>query len=132
MQQNTALVQSKLVSMMAADAPSHRAAWRNNPHELWEALDMTTTKRFIYPSTKASHSPKGDDQEGSEGADESNKISMLATSVPVNVAIPRPARSSVVALEPKTSLTDRQGILVPGLRQAMNRSVSHTARDTTI
>lgn len=106
-------VESKLIALVAGDAPSHRAAWRNNKRGLWQALGRTA---------KPSRRLLEDDTGGDNGIDEEN-LSPYASSVPIEIALPTHQANSLM-LEPKTSLTERAGVLVPPLKLAMRRTRS--------
>ena len=124
MEENTQLVEKKLIQLMAADAPSHRSAWRNDTQKLWQALGQTTNRTFISPSP-GRRTKSRDDSEDEEDEDES-RTSVFATSMPVEIAMPQPSGSRR-DLEPKTSLVDRQGMLVPPLKKAMRGSQANYA-----
>lgn len=100
------MVEANLSKTLAADAPSHRAAWRviEQNSSIYHSLRRTST-----------------DSLGSDT--DSSTVSKLAMSMPMNIAAPRPARaaSALVDLQRKTSLTDREGILVPSLIAAMRQ-----------
>lgn len=115
--ENTELVQGRLVQLVAADAPSHRSAWRKDTKQLWQALEYTTNRSFILPQGKAGQGGTRRRESDEESGDEVDgpDVGIMATSVPIN--IPPPG----TWLERKTSLTDRQGELVPGLRMAMKK-----------
>jgi hypothetical protein len=130
MKENTQLVEKKLIQLMAADAPSHRSAWRNDTQKLWQALGQTTNRSFISPSTAKRTLDRNDDSSDDEEDDE-NKTSLFATSMPVRIVMPR--ESGVPKeLEPKTSLVDRKGMLVPPLKNAMRRAGSSDSDNSSI
>lgn len=130
MKENTQLVEKKLIQLMAADAPSHRSAWRNDTQKLWQALGQTTNRTFISPSATRRTRGGDDDEDGSDDEDE-NKTSFFATSMPVRITMPK--ESGVPKeLEPKTSLVDRKGMLVPPLRNAMRRAGSSDSDSSSI
>ena len=91
------MVEANLSHTFAADAPSHRSAWKKH---LEQGTSMFDSIRRTSDTTS---------EEDSVG-------SLLATSMPVAIALKR--RTGLPPMEPKTSLTDRQ-ILVPPLRAAM-------------
>lgn len=106
------MIEDNLSRTFAADAPSHRAAWKKfeRNQSIVHSLRRTTT-----------------DSDGSvsnsEYADEAS-ISKLATSVPVGINIRKSAmkrRTELPPMERKTSLSDREGILVPPLMAAMRQ-----------
>ena len=130
MQENTQLVEKKLIQLMAADAPSHRSAWRNDTQKLWQALGQTTNRSFLSPSTSRRTRDRNDDSSDDEDVDE-NKTSLFATSMPVRIVMPK--ESGVPKeLEPKTSLVDRKGMLVPPLKNAMRRAGSSDSDNSSI
>ncbi|WVQ82011.1 hypothetical protein IAT38_004139 [Cryptococcus sp. DSM 104549] len=100
------MVEANLSYTFAADLPSHRAAWRRieKNGSMYEAL------------RRGPHSPEDDDPDVDEGS-----ISKLATSVPIAIHPIRAGKSNGVIppLQRKTSLSDRQGMLVPPLLAAM-------------
>ncbi|OWZ40726.1 hypothetical protein C351_03434 [Cryptococcus neoformans c8] len=98
------MLEANLSHTFAADLPSHRAAWRRIEQNgsMYEAL-----RGGRRPDTN--YNPVDD-----------SEMSKFATSVPIAINPIRAGQASVpVALERKTSLTDRPGIFVPGLRPAM-------------
>ncbi|KAJ9093701.1 hypothetical protein QFC21_006297 [Naganishia friedmannii] len=116
MRRNTELVENKLIDLVAADAPSHRAAWRNNKDQLWQALGRFQPRAFNAAAPKRTRS-----NENLDGAPEANEAdasetNYLATSVPIQIQMPRRQNSANYVLEPKTSLVERPGVLVPPLR----------------
>lgn len=122
MRRNTELVENKLIDMMAADAPSHRAAWRNNKDQLWQALGRYPSRPFSSGAVKRAHSD--DVLEMADGEDTPSwGTSQLGTSAPIQIQ--RPVKSTAkYALEPKTSLVERPGVMVPALKSAMRTSSS--------
>ncbi|WVN90216.1 uncharacterized protein L203_105452 [Cryptococcus depauperatus CBS 7841] len=99
------LLEANLSHTFAADLPSHRAAW----HRIEQNGSMYEALRRERPTNAVT-----DDNE-----DES-RISKLATSVPIAINPIRIGRANTpVVFERKTSLADRQGILMPPLKAAM-------------
>lgn len=118
MRRNTELVENKLIDMMAADAPSHRAAWRNNKDQLWQALGRYPSRPFSSGAAKRDHS--GDDVRVVTDDEETPSwgTTLLGTSAPIQIQ--RPVKPTAkYALEPKTSLVERPGVMVPALKSAM-------------
>jgi hypothetical protein len=116
MRRNTQLVENKLIDMVAADAPSHRAAWRNHKDQLWGALGRYSSRPFAAVAQRAPETDEDDDST-------SWGTSILGTSAPIQIQ--RPAQSAPgYMLEPKTSLVERSGVMVPPLRTAMRRTSS--------
>jgi len=102
------MVEDNLSRTFAAEAPSHRAAWR--------AVEKEGLSKVLR------RSPQQHDDDG-DGDYTPTDIG-LARSVPINIALP----SRAAPLQPKTSLTDKKGILVPGLIAAMReRGVERSA-----
>lgn len=97
------MVEANLSTTFAADAPSHRAAWRRIERD-----------GSMYASLRRDSANSDDVLDLDELA-----ISKLATSMPLAIALPRKKVAPPVAMERKTSLSDRTGILVPPLRLAM-------------
>jgi hypothetical protein len=96
------MVEDNLSRTFAAEAPSHRAAWR-----AVEERGLTSVLR---------RSPRHDDDDDDDEVDES-PADAFARSVPITIT--KPVRAIAPQLERKTSLTDRNGMLVPGLIGAM-------------
>lgn len=111
-------VESKLIALVAGDAPSHRAAWRNNKRGLWHALGRTSK-----PSRRQMEDDGTEEITYEEEEDEQN-LSPYASSVPIEIALPARRSNNSLMLEPKTSLTERAGVLVPPLKLAMQRTRS--------
>ncbi|ODN92756.1 hypothetical protein L198_05550 [Cryptococcus wingfieldii CBS 7118] len=102
------LLETNLSHTFAADLPSHRAAWRRFEQNgsMYEALRRGQT--YI---------------PGEEDEDDESQASKLATSVPIQINPIRAGKASApVAFERKTSLSDRQGLMVPRLKGAMRES----------
>ncbi|KAK4689490.1 hypothetical protein P7C73_g611, partial [Tremellales sp. Uapishka_1] len=107
------MVEHNLSTTFAADAPSHRAAWRR-------LEDKGGIYRTIQKKDSDSGSSRELDDEDTYGSGSGSK---LAISVPVDIVFPKTRRAaSGLEMERKTSLTDKRGILVPPLKQAMERS----------
>ncbi|KAJ9112626.1 hypothetical protein QFC19_000646 [Naganishia cerealis] len=123
MRRNTELVESKLIDLVAADAPSHRAAWRNNKDQLWQALGRYQSRPFGTVSKRIRSNENLDGVAGVDQRDPS-EISQLATSVPIQIQMPRRQNSANYTLQPKTSLVERPGILVPAFRAPIHTSTS--------
>ncbi|WWC90792.1 uncharacterized protein L201_005729 [Kwoniella dendrophila CBS 6074] len=102
------IVEANLSRTFAADAPSHRAAWRR----IEENGSMYATLR------RGSSTAEEED----DNVDESN-ISKLAMSMPMAIHLPksRVKHVAVTELERKTSLSDKHGILVPPLLKVMKQ-----------
>ncbi|OCF42736.1 hypothetical protein I317_03467 [Kwoniella heveanensis CBS 569] len=98
------MVEANLSHTFAADAPSHRAAWRR----IEENGSMYGTLRR--------GSSSSDDEV--ETVDESS-ISKLAMSMPMAIHLPKSRTKEVPEFERKTSLSERKGVLVPPLLKAM-------------
>jgi hypothetical protein len=101
------MVEANLSRTFAADAPSHRAAWRR--------IEQYGS---IYESLRPG-SAEGDD--AAEVTTDESKISRLATSVPMGIILPQARSRPVLPLERKTSLSEREGVLVPSLMKAMRK-----------
>ncbi|KAJ9123036.1 hypothetical protein QFC22_001225 [Naganishia vaughanmartiniae] len=126
MRRNTELVENKLIDLVAADAPSHRAAWRNNKDQLWQALGRYTSR----PLESATKRIRSDDNFAVEKETEevdTSETAYLATSVPIQIQMPRRQNSANYVLEPKTSLVERPGVLVPPLRAVMRIPTSSSS-----
>ncbi|ORY35438.1 hypothetical protein BCR39DRAFT_585073 [Naematelia encephala] len=98
-------LEASLSEAYAADAPSHRGAWRR----LGESSSLYASLRR--DSRKSDSDQVSDD----------NSFSQLATSMPIAIAHARQqvVDPNLLPKERKTSLSDREGILVPPLMPAM-------------
>ena len=97
------LVEANLTETFAADAPSHRSAWRRIEQD-----------GMIYSSLRRGLATLDDE------ADENQPvISKLATSMPLDMSQPREQPMSPTEMERKTSLAERSDVLVPPLIAAM-------------
>jgi hypothetical protein len=95
-------VEAQFRKLVAADAPSHRSAWKDG--QGWEIY----SKRYSRASSKWSG-----DSESSDGAG-TVEVSQFAISLPIKIG-PMLWKDQG-DLEPKTSLVDKRGVLVPPLR----------------
>ncbi|WVW85702.1 hypothetical protein I302_107740 [Kwoniella bestiolae CBS 10118] len=102
------IVEANLSRTFAADAPSHRAAWRR-----------IEENGSMYATLRRGSSSSEDD----EGVEDESGISKLAMSMPMAIHLPksRTRHESVTELERKTSLSDKHGMLVPPLLKAMRQ-----------
>ncbi len=108
------MVEANLSTTFAADAPSHRAAWRK--------IEQSGS---IYASLRRDSADEVED-----GSIDESAVSKLATSMPMAIVRLRTKAVSSLAMERKTSLSERTGILVPPLRQAMRgRGVAESPLD---
>lgn len=104
--------------LLAASAPSHRAAWTKS--------ETTGNLRWfdkLAKERRSSQSHDGNSADGENENEESNP-STLATSMPVHIVEPEKRKTVGFAsqdLERKTSLSEREGKLVPPLRSAMRQ-----------
>ncbi|KAJ1308482.1 hypothetical protein OPQ81_004186 [Rhizoctonia solani] len=98
--------EDKLLELVAANYPSHRAAWRPNG-KAWELFDAR--QKFADSPDSASMTSSEDSNGGKW-----NNPSQFATSLPIGIAA-GPLASSADR-EPKTSLHNEPGALVPPLR----------------
>ena len=92
-------VEAQLSLTFAADAPSHRAAYRK-----------------VYEGSMHDVVRRGYGRVDDEYVGEASALNMLAMSMPVDVAV---TAQLLTEMERKTSLTERSGILVPPLLGAM-------------
>lgn len=93
-----------LTSSYASQMPAHRIAARRK--------QVGKLPQLFNPHLRRNMSYDGEEE----------NLSKLATSVPLAIVSPsRPARGPH-PLERKTSLTEREGVLVPPLRQAMRKT----------
>ncbi|WWD18992.1 hypothetical protein CI109_103449 [Kwoniella shandongensis] len=99
------MVEANLSHTFAADAPSHRAAWRR--------IEQNGS---LYATLRRGSSSTLDE----DGAEDESQISKLAMSMPMAIHLPKTkTRAQVVEFERKTSLSEREGKLVPPLLKAM-------------
>ncbi|CAE6494349.1 unnamed protein product [Rhizoctonia solani] len=98
--------EDKLLELVAANYPSHRAAWRPNG-KAWELLDA---RRKFADSPDSVSMTSSEDSNGGKW----DNPSQFATSLPIGIAA-GPLASSADR-EPKTSLHNEPGALVPRLR----------------
>ncbi|CUA70332.1 hypothetical protein RSOLAG22IIIB_00689 [Rhizoctonia solani] len=96
--------EDKLLELVAANYPSHRAAWRPNG-KAWELFDARR---------KFADSPDSASMTSSEDGGKWYNPSQFATSLPIGIAAGLLASSD--DREPKTSLHNEPGALVPRLR----------------
>ena len=99
------MVEASLSSTFAADAPSHRAAWRR--------IEQTGS---IYAPLR-----KGTADSGGAESSEESVISKLGASMPMGIALKGKARPPV-PMERKTSLSEREAVLVPSLMGVMREN----------
>ena len=97
------IVDASLHTTLAADAPSHRAAWRK--------IEQTGS---IYASLRRGSKDSDDENSFDEAA-----VSRLAMSMPMDIVLSKRRGQADIPMEPKTSLSDRKGIMVPPLMMAM-------------
>ncbi|WWD02495.1 hypothetical protein V865_000535 [Kwoniella europaea PYCC6329] len=102
------IVEANLSRTFAADAPSHRAAWRR-----------IEENGSMYATLRRGSSSSDDDEE----VEDESRISKLAMSMPMAIHLPksRAKHETVTELERKTSLSDKHGVLVPPLLKAMRQ-----------
>ncbi|CAE6443467.1 unnamed protein product [Rhizoctonia solani] len=98
--------EEKLLELVAANYPSHRAAWRENG-KAWELFDA---RRKFADSPDSASMTSSEDSNGGKW----NNPSQFATSLPIGIAAGPLAPSD--EREPKTSLHNEPGALVPPLR----------------
>ncbi|CCO30621.1 hypothetical protein BN14_04651 [Rhizoctonia solani AG-1 IB] len=98
--------EDKLLELVAANYPSHRAAWRPNG-KAWELFDA---RRKFADSPDSASMTSSEDSAGGKW----DNPSQFATSLPIGIAA-GPLASSAER-EPKTSLHNKPGALVPPLR----------------
>ncbi|WRT68323.1 uncharacterized protein IL334_005299 [Kwoniella shivajii] len=98
------IVEENLSRTFAADAPSHRAAWRR----IEENGSIYASLRKLSPSS---------DDDGTE--EDESRISKLAMSMPMAIHLPKSRIKAVPEFERKTSLSERTGVLVPPLLKVM-------------
>ena len=97
------LVEANLTQTFAADAPSHRAAWRR-----------IEQNGMIYSSLRRGMASLDDETDVDQTA-----ISKFATSMPLNISLSREKPIPRTQMERKTSFEERPDVLVPPLIGAM-------------
>ncbi|CAE6405222.1 unnamed protein product [Rhizoctonia solani] len=111
--------EDKLLELVAANYPSHRAAWRPNG-KAWELFDAR--RKFADSPDSVSITSSED-----SGGGKWDNPSQFATSLPIGIAA-GPLASSAER-EPKTSLHNEPGALVPRLR--LNHETPRQTRERT-
>ncbi|GAB1524987.1 hypothetical protein RhiTH_008143 [Rhizoctonia solani] len=111
--------EDKLLELVAANYPSHRAAWRPNG-KAWELFDA---RRKLADSPDSASMTSSEDSGGAKW----HNPSQFATSLPIGIAA-GPLASSAER-EPKTSLHNEPGALVPPLR--LNHETPRQTRERT-
>jgi hypothetical protein len=100
----------------AGHAPSHRNAWKDKGNGKYSWNE----NKDIYDSRR--RNPRDDDDDKNDF----KRISALAQSMPLDI-VRQPLRSISgyvpADLEPKTSLSEREGYFVPPLKTAMKKTV---------
>ncbi|KAL7423437.1 hypothetical protein Q5752_001017 [Cryptotrichosporon argae] len=125
------VVESELSRTFAADAPSHRAAWRR----LEDSGDLYSALR------RGPAAGRGHDDD--DGDDDDDAVAAFATSMPVDIARPRRAATTAatttgpnadVPRQRKTSFTaaDDTGRLVPALLGAMRERPAPNSLGLTV
>ncbi|WWC71612.1 uncharacterized protein I206_105570 [Kwoniella pini CBS 10737] len=102
------IVEANLSRTFAADAPSHRAAWKK-----------IEENGSMYATLRRGSSSSDDDVV----VEDESQISKLAMSMPMAIHLPKSKikQEKISELERKTSLSDKHGILVPPLLKAMRQ-----------
>ena len=108
--------EKEISARYAAHAPSHRSAWKR-PDNGQGGYSWYRKGEFN------ANTDRGRDREiGVSDNEEQARISGLATSMPVHIALPKLRKpSGLVGLERKTSLSEKEGRLVPPLMAAMKQ-----------
>ncbi|KAJ3488808.1 hypothetical protein NLI96_g2599 [Meripilus lineatus] len=147
------LREAEILRLVAASTPSHRSAWKRNS-KAWQLfvgrqekkakdVDKDAIVEEEEDSTAESTSSRAgyfdeSDDEASTGEEEQkdsvDSFPQIAASLPIPIAPLKQnmARYNATALQPKTSLTDRPGVLVPPLRKESSdaaRRASYAERD---
>ncbi|KAH8113217.1 hypothetical protein DFH11DRAFT_1600817, partial [Phellopilus nigrolimitatus] len=111
--------QKDLLKLVGADMPSHRGAWSRDS-DAWKIFGRSEDRSATIVEEDEGDSSRGPGAPSTNGtvSEEANwsqyRMPDLASSLPVSIApISQVKSSGVPSLQPKTSLTDRQGVLVP-------------------
>ncbi|TFY72895.1 hypothetical protein EVG20_g85 [Dentipellis fragilis] len=120
--------EAELLRLVAADVPSHRNGWKRDS-KAWQTFVTRQGGKSKYPAALSFDEEEEDDENGvlENGEDKSGVSSLssrngtdfgvLAASLPISIH-PQAVRrhsASVLSYQPKTSLTDHYGSLVPPL-----------------
>ncbi|KAA1466459.1 hypothetical protein DENSPDRAFT_925878 [Dentipellis sp. KUC8613] len=120
--------EAELLRLVAADMPSHRNGWRRDS-KAWQTFVTRQGGKSKYPAALSFDEEDEEDENGvlGNGEDKSGVSSLssrngtdfgvLAASLPITIH-PQAVRrhsASVLSYQPKTSLTDHYGSLVPPL-----------------
>ena len=103
--------EQEISARYAAHAPSHRSAWKRPENG---QAGYSWYRKGDNTLTRGRDSTQLDDGEQA-------RISGLATSMPVHIALPKLRKPSGLGLERKTSLSEKEGNLVPPLMAAMKQ-----------
>ncbi|CAL1701067.1 unnamed protein product [Somion occarium] len=135
--------EAEILRLVAAHTPSHRNAWKKNS-KAWQLFvsrqgkkkkdsgriaeedeeDSTSSRAGYYDSTE--------DEASTEDDTRNDPHFQLATSAPIPIApIGRGRHFGMQSYQPKTSLSDRPGVLVPALRKNSSAALkaSYAERD---
>ncbi|KDQ64300.1 hypothetical protein JAAARDRAFT_52267 [Jaapia argillacea MUCL 33604] len=142
--------EQEILKLVAADIPSHRGAWKRDS-KAWSTFVRRQGGRATYPTggmiteedeDEDTQVNLDDDEETDEEDEESDfddrkigdwttmKTSALAASLPIAIGPLSTARKQhgIPSYQPKTSLSDRPGILVPRLPlSGRSREGSHNS-----
>ncbi|KAF8897925.1 hypothetical protein BD779DRAFT_1782218 [Infundibulicybe gibba] len=133
---------AEILRLVAADTPSHRGAWKPDS-KAWQTF---VRRQDIKGSAKSGNIPEeGEDDTGDSlglgptemkndrnynsyahrnGNDEEYNAAIGSLPIPINVLLQPRETLSLASYQPKTSLADRPGILVPALPTKSASSVA--------
>ncbi|KAK7696035.1 hypothetical protein QCA50_000676 [Cerrena zonata] len=134
--------EAEILKLVAAHTPSHRSAWKKNS-KAWQLFVSRQGKKNrkavdrIPEEDEDSTSSRAGYYDESDGTTESDErqpdpFVPLATSAPIPIApISQGRNFGAPSYQPKTSLSDRPGVLVPTFRKssAALRKASYAERD---
>ena len=103
--------EQEISARYAAHAPSHRSAWKRPENG---------QGGYSWYRKGDANADRNREMEVLDNDDQA-KISGLATSMPVRIALPKLRKPSGLGLERKTSLSEKEGRLVPPLMAAMKQ-----------
>ncbi|KAF8528938.1 hypothetical protein BU17DRAFT_80090 [Hysterangium stoloniferum] len=123
------LAQAHMMTLLAASAPSHRHAWKDGG-KAWEIFNQRTHQHrrakgaIAEEENEDSSSSLDEESEDDVPTDLWRNPSRFASSLPVQI---RPLARFQPTLEPKTSLAEKQGVLVPPLNETKAKPDSAAA-----
>jgi hypothetical protein len=122
--------EAEILKLVAANTPSHRGAWKKDS-KAWETFVRRQSGRTSHPLIPE-EGEEDDDVEDDEDSDDDSQWTRfsslpMAGSLPIAIGPLSQSRPplSLASYQPKTSLADHPGVLVPALQTG--RTVSSSA-----